>query len=203
MNQPGTFERVYAAIKHRLREGEFHPGERLEPALLSSTLNASVTPIREVLQRLTGERLIEAPRHEGFKVPLVTETTLRHLYAWHRDLLMLAAMKRLVPAGEGGSDEIDLRSIASHGERHNAVFLELAKLSGNPEHLIAFRALTERLEPIQRFEEEVLDMLDAEISAILKALKDRDRRALRRELVQYHRRRQRIVPDLLALMQPD
>src|ERR1700746_388476 len=99
MISPGTFERVYAAIKARLRSGVYRPGERLEPAALADELNASVTPIRDALHRLTGERLVEAPRHEGFRVPMLTETTLRHLYAWHQDLLLLAILNRRNPAG--------------------------------------------------------------------------------------------------------
>ena len=203
MSRPGTFERVYAAIKQRLREGELRPGDRLEPALLSGELNASVTPVRDALHRLTGERLVEAPRHEGFRVPLLTETTLRHLYAWHFDLLMLAVMKKLVPIADEYSSETDRKSHDQLSERQNGVFLELAKASGNPEHLLALKALTEKLEPIQRFEEQILDVLESETRAIVQALKDRDRRALRRQLVQYHRRRQRIVPELLAMIQPN
>src|SRR5689334_5300531 len=98
MSPPGTFDRVYAAIRQRLREGAYRPGERLEPTLLSDELNASVTPVRDALHRLTGEHLVEAPRHEGFRAPMITETMLRHLYAWHRDLLLLAVLKRQVSA---------------------------------------------------------------------------------------------------------
>src|SRR5438132_2867759 len=94
MIRPGTFERVYAAIKQQLRCGCYRPGHRLEPAVLSEQLNASVTPVRDALHRLTGERLVEAPRHEGFRVPMLTETMLRHLYAWHRDLVTLAMLNR-------------------------------------------------------------------------------------------------------------
>src|SRR3954470_11486966 len=98
MTPPGTFERVYAAIRQRLREGVYRPGRRLEPAALSDELNASVTPVRDALHRLTGERLVEAPKHEGFRVPMLTEATLRHLYAWHLDLLLLAIMKQRLSA---------------------------------------------------------------------------------------------------------
>src|SRR4051812_18797565 len=94
MTPPGTFDRVYAAIRERLREGLYRPGDRLEPALLSDELNASVTPVRDALHRLTGERLLEAPRHEGFRVPMMTETLLRYLYAWHLDLLLLLAVMK-------------------------------------------------------------------------------------------------------------
>src|SRR5690349_3688178 len=123
MTSPGTFERVYAAIKQRLREGVYRPGERLEPALLAEELNASVTPVRDALHRLTGERLVETPRHEGFRVPMMTEPLLRFLYGWHLALLLLAVMKHRatqlaeesVRPSEGGGD-------VPPYERQNALF---------------------------------------------------------------------------------
>jgi DNA-binding GntR family transcriptional regulator len=195
---PGTFERVYAAIKARLREGAYRPGSRLEPAVLSQELNASVTPVRDALHRLTGERLVEAPKHEGFRAPMMTESLLRQLYAWHLDLLLLAVMKHRASAivdetmiNEGASD------LPVH-VRENELFLALARSSGNPEHVAALRALTERLEPVQRIEAVFLGETDRETERIIRALRTNDRKALRKGLVQYHRRRERIIPELLA-----
>lgn len=192
MSPPGTFERVYAAIKDQLRMGAFRPGDKLEPAVLSEELNASVTPVRDALHRLTGERLVEAPRHDGFRVPLLTESMLRHLYAWHLDILLLAIAKQ--KAERQGQTEPD--NPAPH-ERLNAVFADLAAASDNPEHAAALNNLTERLEPYQRFEREFLDATEAETEQILSAIQAQDSKGLRRVLVQYHRRRQRIVPELL------
>ena len=192
MSQPGTFDRVYAALKERLRGGGLRPGERLEPALLSLDLNASVTPVRDALHRLTGERLVEAPRHEGFRVPLLTETMLRHLYAWHLDLLLLAIARRR--AGEGGGGE----AAAAVPERLDAAFAQLAAASGNPEIAATLRNLTDRLEPYQRVEREFLDAVELESEQILRAIEARDGKRLRASLVHYHRRRQRIVPEILA-----
>ena len=196
MTPPGIFDRVYAAIRQRLREGLYRPGERLEPALLSDELNASVTPVRDALHRLTGERLVEAPRHEGFRTPMMTETLLRQLYAWHLDLLLLAVMKH-----RGGL--LPEQAAASAGavhERQKAIFLSLGHAAGNAEHLAALEALTERLQPAQRLEAIFLDETEAETAEILDALRSQDRRALRKSLVQYHRRRERIVPQLLAAL---
>lgn len=192
MSPPGTFERVYAAIKGQLRKGAFRPGDKLEPAVLSQDLNASVTPVRDALHRLTGERLVEAPRHDGFRVPMLTESMLRHLYAWHLDILLLAIARR--KAERQGQAESD--NPVQH-ERLNAVFANLAAASDNPEHAAALKNLTERLEPYQRFEQEFLDATEAETERILSAIQVRDRKELRRLLVQYHRHRQRIVPELL------
>jgi DNA-binding GntR family transcriptional regulator len=196
---PGTFDRVYAAIRQRLREGTYRPGARLEPAMLSDELNASVTPVRDALHRLTGERLVEAPRHEGFRVPMITEMVLRHLYAWHHDLLILAILNRNAALSE--ADEPGEPAQATSHERRNAIFLALAQSTGNPEHLIALQAVTERLQPVQRLEDALLEAVEEETAAIIAALRSGDRRALRRSLVHYHRRRERLVPELVGRLQ--
>jgi DNA-binding GntR family transcriptional regulator len=190
---PGTFERVYAAIKGQLRRGFYRPGHRLEPALLSDQHNASVTPVRDALHRLTGERLVEAPRHEGFRVPVITEGTLRHLYAWHRDLLFLAILNRRLALGL----EADAIEAQEAYERQNAVFLALVRMTGNPEHSLTFETLAERLEPVQRLAPLALDAVEQETDDILVALMANDARGLRRALVRYHRRRMQIAPELI------
>lgn len=198
MTPPGTFDRVYAAIKQRLRDGVYRPGDRLEPAALSDELNASVTPVRDALHRLTGERLVEAPRHEGFRVPMLTEPLLRQLYEWHLDLLILALMKRRAAALD---DEIltdDWKADGAAHERDNLLFLALARSARNSELLDAVEAVTLRLEPVQRLEQSFLDETDRETKEIFAALRANDRKALRASLLRYHRRRQKIVPELLA-----
>ena len=202
MNPPGTFERVYAAIKDQLRKGAFRPGERLEPSALGEQLNSSVTPVRDALHRLTGERLVEAPRHEGFRVPLVTERMLRQLYAWHLDLLLLATARRhwAEAIGEGAEDP-PTPAPPRLLDRQNALFLRLAQAGGNPEHLLALRALIERMEPYQRFEHDLLDAVQAETDTIAAAIAAGDRRSLRKGLMAYHRIRARLVPELIARAQ--
>ena len=200
MTPPGTFERVYAAIRQRLGEGLYRPGARLEPALLSDELNASVTPVRDALHRLTGERLVEAPRHEGFRVPMMTERLLRYLYGWHLDLLLLAVVKHRTTSLAEAIVEPDGPSEIPTHERQNALFLALARTAGNPEHAAALEALSHRLEPAQRLERYFLDETEAETNEIVRALQANDRKSLRRSLVRYHRRRLRIIPELLARM---
>ena len=197
MTPPGTFERVYLAIKQRLGEGLYKPGTRLEPALLSDELSASVTPVREALHRLTGERLVEALKYDGFRTPIMTETLLRQLYGWHLDLLLLALIKRRSSAF-GDQAQFDQRPAQASHERVNQLFLLLAQNAGNPEHVHALRTLAERLGPVQRIERAFLDGTEAETDEIVTALQTYDRRALRRSLLHYHRRRDRIVPELLA-----
>jgi DNA-binding GntR family transcriptional regulator len=200
MTRPGTFERVYGALKRQLREGALKPGDKLEPAVLSEHLNASVTPVRDALHRLTGERLVEAPRHEGFRAPMLTETVLRHLYAWHLDLLLLAVTKQRSMRLTDPNVASELNIEHSLRERQNAIFLELARTSGNSEHVIALQGLGERLEPVQRLEDRLLDALEHETMEISAAIRSGNRNSLRRSLVRYHRRRERIIPELLAML---
>lgn len=200
MTPPGTFDRVYAAIRQRLREGHYRPGDRLEPALLSDDLNASVTPVRDALHRLTGERLVEAPRHEGFRIPMMTETMLRYLYAWHRDLLLLAVLKHQTTALAEAIVINDGKSDAPVHERQNALFAALARTTGNPEHVAALESIRDRIEPAQRLERLFLDETEGETIEFVRALQAHDRKALRSSLIRYHRRRARIVPELLIAL---
>lgn len=203
MTPTGTFERVYAAIRQRLRDGVYAPGDRLEPALLSDELNASVTPVRDALHRLTGERLVEAPRHEGFRAPMLTETALRHLYSWHLDLLLLAVARRPRSARTEDYAVEEAAGNAPVRDRQNALFAALARAGGNPEHVAALEAVRHRLEPVQRLEQLFLSETDGETGEILEALQAQDSKSLRRALVRYHRRRAKLVPDLLsALVEP-
>lgn len=197
MTAPTTFERVYAGLKTWLTEGRFHPGERLEPNHLSDELNSSVTPVRDALQRLAGERLVEAPRGEGFRVPLVSELMLRHLYAWHRDLLLLAISGRK-PLDIVVDRKDEAGSIFATSREH-ILFIALAEATGNPEHEQAVRALIDRLEPFQRLEANFLDAIEEEAFEIARAVQQGDRRSLRSLLMRYHRRRSKIVPELVAM----
>ena len=199
MSVAGTFERVYLAIKERLCGGLYKPGTRLDPTVLSDELSASVTPVREALHRLTGERLVEAPRHDGFRTPIMTETLLRQLYEWHLDLLILAIVKdRAARLREPML--VDQSSGQSPDERVNQIFRLLGKRAGNPELVLALRGLADRLGPIQRIEKAFLDGTEKETEEIVAALQMHDRKSLRRSIVRYHRRRERIIPDLLAAL---
>ena len=199
MTRPGTFERVYSAIRQRLVEGVFKPGDRLEPAILSDELNSSVTPVRDALHRLTGERLVEAPRNSGFRAPILTETMLRQMYSWHLDLLLLALASRPRASGEPSGIDFPSKDAPPHMTM-NALFRSLAARSGNPEHSIAMSALAGRLGSAQRMETALLDAIELETASILEAVRNGDRAELRRSLIRYHRRRERIVPELLDLL---
>lgn len=129
---------------------------------------------------------------------MMTETLLRYLYSWHLDLLLLAVLKhQTMDFAEPISANDDRRELPVH-ERQNALFVALARRTGNPEHVAALEALSHRLEPVQRLERFFLDETGSETAEILHALQAHDRKGLRSSLIRYHRRRLRIVPELLS-----
>jgi hypothetical protein len=196
---PGpTFDRIYVALKQELARGRFAPGDHLEPAGLGEELNASITPVRDALHRLVGERLVEAPRNDGFRVPAPTEAELRDLYGWNWELLDLGLRARRGAAGTLSRPPALEEPV--EGDRSSAVadlFLRIAARSGNPEHEAAVATLNDRLSPIRTVEAQLFEDLDVEVSALRSAFGAQDWSALRRSIAAYHRRRQRSVPDLL------
>jgi hypothetical protein len=92
MSPSHLFEPTYHAIKLRLMTGAWRAGFRLEPVKISAELGVGVSPIRDCLNRLTGERLIEAQSGEGFHVPLIQPQTLRELLDLNQTLLLTAIL---------------------------------------------------------------------------------------------------------------
>jgi GntR family transcriptional regulator of vanillate catabolism len=61
-------DRVILALRGRLLRGEFRPGERLTELSLAALLEASRTPVRLALERLSHEGLLEPLPNGGFRV---------------------------------------------------------------------------------------------------------------------------------------
>jgi len=61
-------ERLVLALRKRILDGEFSPGERLTELGLVSLLQASRTPIRLALERLANEGLLDAIPAGGFRL---------------------------------------------------------------------------------------------------------------------------------------
>lgn len=196
MSPGGTMVRVYATLKAQVMSGAFAPGDRLDPARLSGDLAASVTPVRDALHRLTGERLIESWQQEGFRVPFVTETALRDLYGWSADLMAVvarAAERSKLPADADAVQE-ELPDAASF-------LLALAARSPNFEHRAAVTNLNDRSASLRPAEALVIDD-DGAVGALIAAIGRNAWPDVRTGLADYYRRRMRHVAGIAALMRP-
>lgn len=200
MSPGGTMMRVYAALKARVLAGDFSPGERLDPTRISSELAASVTPIRDALHRLHGERLVDSWQHEGFRQPLVSEAGLRDLYAWSGELLLVvlrAAERDAVPP-----DRPDAGQSTGFAERAAATFAAIAARSTNREHRAAIASLNDRCHLLRLVEARVLPEPESELVELAQYA-EADRWAdARRATDAYHRRRLRHVVAIASQLRP-
>ncbi len=185
---PGiTAHRVYEEIRRRLADGRLQAGARIEPSRLAEDLFASVTPIRDALHRLAGQRLIDTPYHDGFRVPAPTEAALRDLYRWRGRLLALAA---------GESAKQADACLAQVPPDPETLFLALAQATGSAEHGAAIDLLNARLAPYRAAERAQLDPAGEDARDLHASLLDPP--TLRMHLRRYHRRRIKAAPDILS-----
>ena len=193
MNSGLTSERVYSALKGRLLAGEFRPGERLEPAHLSETLSSSVTPVRDVLNILRGEGLVETRTGEGFFRPNLTAPDLEDLYDWSDQVLALALRQWRTGAPPRPHD----RASAATADRTADLFLEVAARSANFEHKRAIVSVNDRLQAVRSVEDHVLESVEEELAGMAQMLAGDDARELAKLVLAYHRRRRRMVSELV------
>lgn len=197
MSPGATFERVYVTIKQMLLDGQLPPGTPIEPAVIGREIAASITPVRDALHRLTGERLVEAPNHNGFRVPLLSEAALRDLYQWNGRVLGLAA-RQVQPA----SDTRVQHSGSIEGITAT-LFLRVAQATESPELVDTVQSLNDRLTIVRRSEVATLPAIADEIRGLESVIDAGDRVALAAALTRYHRRRIAAVTGTVAhLMRP-
>lgn len=192
MNSGATAERVHEALKARIMGREFRPGDRLDPAVLSASLGASVTPVRDALHLLTGEGLVETRTSGGFHVPALDEPGLRDRYDWSAALLGLSIRSwpraaRLAPDTASGDS----------AERTAALFLAIARHSANSEHARAVERLNARLHAVRLTEPHVLDAIEDELGELAVAASQSGRDRLRRCITGYHNRRRRVAAAIV------
>src|SRR5258708_8908026 len=74
---PTLSDQAYRALREEITTGELKPGQRLTERALADHLGVSPTPVREALQRLEHERLIERDAGRSIRV---AEPSVARLY---------------------------------------------------------------------------------------------------------------------------
>jgi len=189
-------ERVYQGVKaYVMSTGQL--GRRLDLVLLADEQNASLTPVRAALHRLTGEGLVEAHPHEGFRIPSLTLSGLRDLYDWNRRLLLQAVPASLAPGrltSLGSAPMLD-----GPAELQAArLFRAIAALLGNRECARAVEGLNDRLHRIRLIELNLLDDTPDEVRCMAERLRQGDVVGLREMLQTYHRRRLKHAVEIIS-----
>ncbi len=190
-------ERVYLDIRRELSDGTLAPGKRVDITALSARVGASKSPVRNALNRLVGEGLLETRAHDGFYRPLVTEARLRDLYRWSQRLLLMA-----IDVAEADDREtpvptatFDVDNIVPATEQ---LFTSIATLGQSGELLRAVDNVNIRLRPIRVSKDAGLIERRTELAAMAEAYTGSKFRELRTLVTGYHALRMQLTPQIVA-----
>ena len=201
MSPGATMERVYLDLKARILTGAFAPGTRLDPAQLARSLSASATPVRDALNRLSGERLVESWHQEGFRQPQLAEADIADLYLWAGALLSLALRGR-TPRPDLPGGLIELATHERYPEGIDRLFRTIAIGADNRELQYSIVNVIERSAIIR----EVEARIDPRAVEALAAMADDYRfgrwSALRSKITRFHRQRARLAGRVAAQIRP-
>src|SRR5690554_6680547 len=114
-------QRAYDFIREKLIAGELHPGTRLSDVALSKEIGVSRTPVREAINQLASEDLVELVPHNGAFVKVPDEQELVELYDV-RQLLETYAVTRAAAQINPGN----LRKLEEMIDLMDAIISQLA-----------------------------------------------------------------------------
>ena len=98
---PSLADQAYEALRDWIVDGTLVPGRDLSETDLSRRFAISRTPLREAVQRLQEEGLLNASGPRGFSVPLLDTTLVAEVYGVRRALEVAAAFTaRSIPREE-------------------------------------------------------------------------------------------------------
>lgn len=183
MSPAHVVEPTYEAIKRRLMTGGWAPGSRLESAKIADQLGVSVTPVRDCLYRLVGERMVDFTHGDGFHAHRLSETEYRDMLELH--LILLLAALATMPRGRAVPDPPD----GDYPGRTTALFVEMAARSANSELVASVAALGDRLHLARHLDEQLVGETAAELDALAASLTSGTPHETRNLLLRYHERR--------------
>ncbi|WP_371421267.1 GntR family transcriptional regulator [Tardiphaga sp.] len=186
-------EPTYDTLRRRLLMGAWPAGQRLEAARLAADLGVSITPVRDSLNRLTGERLIVSQPGDGFHVPRLDEAGLRGLLDWHHAIVTMALGRERA----GRPDEFQLTG-GDLPERSAHLFASLVARARDEELDWAIENAAARLGRFRHHEAAVLAEADKDVGAIERMMDEADSPGLRAAIDYHHDRRRSAVDQLIA-----
>lgn len=75
----GLDEIVYDMFIDKLYNGEFHAGEKIDPAALTESFQISRTPVIQALKRLASEKILEVNNGGKYFIPVPNEKQIREI----------------------------------------------------------------------------------------------------------------------------
>ena len=152
MSPAHVLEPTYRRLKDALLEGRFRAGTKLEAMRLADDFGVSMTPVRDSLNQLVGEGLVDLTPGEGFRVPLLTEQALRDILQVNALLLEQAPDNdhKSLTINEGSND-----TRGAYADRLARAFRDIAASSGNRFRVHLVERISDRLQPLRELEPEI------------------------------------------------
>lgn len=189
-------DQAYRCLKQKLFDFELLPGDRLSETELAESLGLSRTPLRQALQRLQHEGLVETIPKLGWAVPVLRFDRIDAQYDFRILIECFAVRACCAQAGprpaldalasvwleEGASRRADAADVGALDELFHQQIVEQA---GNPEIARTHREITDRIRIVRRLDFTKTHRVDAtyaEHAAIIRALQARRAREAERLL---------------------
>jgi len=198
---------IYASLRRSILRGEIPSGRRLVEERLASLLGASRTPVREALQRLTQEDLLQKLRYGGYEVRRITTKEVEEIFGIRSVLESYAAvlatrnmdqevmeeLERIIRISQEALDSHDLESFV----RLNTDFHDRLYRASKSDRL--YRTIQELRDHFYRFRRIILSkgrMPSISIKdhrAMIKAMQRRDEKKVERLVRQHILRGMKVV----------
>jgi len=193
---------IYEAVKEMAVAYRLKPGEHLNEVTLARGLGASRTPLREALNRLVAERLLDFVAGRGFFCRALDTREVFELYEVRRTLEVEAvrlACRRADPAAvsalAGNAAFYDwqifgqpVQELVGHDE---AFHIEIAKLTENGELVRQLQRINERIRFIRWLDmDRRIEETRSEHRAIVDAMSARDEDLAAEKMQNHIERRQ-------------
>jgi GntR family transcriptional regulator, carbon starvation induced regulator len=121
---------VYQRVRQDILRGELKPGQKLRIDAVSSRYGVGTNPVREALNRLSSERLVDRQDQRGFFVPPISIERLRELVKTRCWLESKALEESILNRDQAWEDRLVL---ACHRLWRTRWALPDGSLEGNPE----------------------------------------------------------------------
>jgi DNA-binding GntR family transcriptional regulator len=156
VKQGSHVDRIYHQLRQMAMNYQFRPGESLNETDLAASLNVSRTPLREVLNRLVAEGLLEFVPRRGFSGRPLEAKMIYDLYEMRSGLEVISArfatqrasdaeLEDLVAFWQQASQQFSTCSAMACVQFDEEFHERLARLSQNLELLNMLRMLNARV----------------------------------------------------------
>ena len=196
MSPAHVLEPTYQDLKRGLMQGRWRPGERLEALRLADEFGVSMTPVRDCLNRLVGEALVDMKPGDGFRVPRISEKMLRDMFDVNAALLDIALQD---PIHVGELTHVK-QSVEDYAGRVAALFDIIVHRSANAALMEIVRSLGDRMHSVRRWEPKLFADCFNELEELEHHLTDNSS-DLNIAMRIYHDRRLGSIPELVQLAQ--